>query len=131
MELSKSDLQALCLSETCCHKNGTRPLSLLCLDKQLYIPSFNSITLLTSCSATYKCGGKFGNFVASECRWGDNGRCSHYYEIQEAREELDQEEYYEYEDKDRLIDLKVKYERALAAKEDRLQEYLDDLYDFN
>lgn len=42
--------------------------------------------------------------------------------------ELDRKEYYEYEDKDRLIDLKVKYERALAAK-DRLQEYLDDLYD--
>lgn len=82
-----------------------------------------------TCAATYKCGGKFGNFVAYECRYGDNGRCSHYYEIQDFKEELERDEYDEDEDKDRLVGLEVEYERALAVKENRLQEYLDDLYE--
>ena len=29
----------------------------------------------------------------------------------------------------KIMDLEVSYDRALAVKEDRLQEYLDDIYD--
>lgn len=73
----------------------------------------------------YKCTK---DFVSYDCRFKENGRCGHYYEIERAEEELDNFDYFEHEDKSKIIDLEVTYERALAVKEDRLQEYLDDLY---
>ena len=36
--VNNTDLQALYLSGTFCHKNGTRPLAVLHLDNRLYIP---------------------------------------------------------------------------------------------
>jgi hypothetical protein len=74
----------------------------------------------------YKCSK---NFVSYICTFKENGRCSHYYEIKRASEEIENYEYDLYEYKDRIMDLECEYERALAVKEDRLKEYLDDLYD--
>jgi len=82
---------------------------------------------LEKCTVTPKCSV---GIVAYECRYGDNGRCSHYYEIQQFNEELERDEYYEEEDKDRIQDLEIDYERALAVKEDRFQEYLDSICDY-
>lgn len=73
----------------------------------------------------YKCTK---DFVSYDCQFKENGRCGHYYEIERANEEMDNFDYFEHEDKNKIIDLEVTYERALAVKEDRLQEYLDDLY---
>lgn len=78
----------------------------------------------TTLDVNYKCTK---NHVTYFCQFKENGRCSHYYEIERANEELEQEEYYEHEKKDRIMDLEVDYERALAVKEDRLREYLDDM----
>ena len=73
----------------------------------------------------YKCTK---DYVSYDCQFKESGRCGHYYEIERAEEELDNFDYFEHEDKSKIIDLEVTYERALAVKEDRLQEYLDDLY---
>ncbi len=81
---------------------------------------------LDECNGKYKCTR---NFVGYECQFKENGRCSHFYEIESAKEEMEREAYYEDEDKDRLRDLRCKYERALAVKQDRLEEYLEDFYD--
>lgn len=74
----------------------------------------------------YKCTK---DYVSYDCQFKENGRCGHYYEIERAEEELAHFDYFEHEDKMKIMDLEVSYERALAVKEDRLQEYLDDLYD--
>ena len=76
-------------------------------------------------SGKYKCTK---DYVSYDCQFKESGRCGHYYEIERAEEELDHFDYFEHEDKHKIIDLEVVYERALAVKEDRLQEYLDDLY---
>lgn len=81
---------------------------------------------LDTCTGKYNCNK---NFVAYDCKFKENGRCSHYYEIERADEEMQNYEYYEFEDKKKIMDLECRYERALAVKEDRLQEYLDDMYD--
>ena len=81
---------------------------------------------LKVCDSVYKCNK---DFVAYECQFKKNGRCSHYYEIKKAEEDLDHFEYYEHVKKDRIIDLEIAYERALAIKEDRLKEYEDAISD--
>lgn len=75
----------------------------------------------------YKCTK---DYVSYDCQFKENGRCSHYYEIEIAREDLDYYEYYIHEDKIKIMDLEVVYDRALAVKENRLQEYLDDIDDW-
>jgi len=75
----------------------------------------------------YKCSK---NHVTYDCQFKENGRCSHYYEIERANEELEQEEYYEEEHKNRIESLEYQYKRALAVKEDRLEEYLDDMFEY-
>lgn len=82
---------------------------------------------LDICSSIYnKCSV---DFVAFDCKFNDNGRCSHYYEIEDLQEELDNYKCdihkYEYE----IIELESCYERALAIKEDRLEEYYNNLED--
>jgi len=84
------------------------------------------LDICTGLNGKYKCTE---NYVSYDCRFKENGRCSHFYEIKIADEELEDYEYYEHEKKDRLQDLEIEYERALAVKENRLQEYLDDMYD--
>lgn len=68
-------------------------------------------------------------FIYYDCQFKENGRCSHYYEIKRAEEDLEHFEYYEHEKKGRIIDLEIEYERALAIKEDRLKEYEDAISD--
>jgi hypothetical protein len=80
----------------------------------------------TGFNGKYKCTE---NYVSYDCEFKENGRCSHFYEIKRADEELEHYEYYEYDKKDRIQDLEIEYERALAVKENRLQEYLDNIYD--
>ena len=72
------------------------------------------------CDSTYKCRK---NFVAYECQFKENGRCSHYYKIEHVEEDIGyiEENIHDYHDK--YLDMKIKYERALAIKEDRLEEY--------
>ena len=69
------------------------------------------------------------NYIAYECEFGDNGRCSHYYELKSLEEDLEcyESDIHEYEI--RIINLEVEYRRALAIKENRLQEYLDSIDD--
>jgi hypothetical protein len=74
-------------------------------------------------NANYKCTK---NYVSHDCRFNENGRCSHYYEIERANEELEDFEYYEHEDMSKIWGLQADYERALAVKENRLDEYLQD-----
>jgi len=81
---------------------------------------------LDVCNGEYKCTK---DFICYECQFKENGRCSHYYQIERATERFRELEYYEYEDKSLIIDLKFRYKRALAVKEDRLDEYLEELYD--
>jgi len=70
------------------------------------------------------------NHVAYECRYAnENGRCSHYYEIKHLEEKLEMYEYYIDENRDRIIDLEIDYEVALAKKEGRYEEYKERLYD--
>jgi hypothetical protein len=70
------------------------------------------------------------NYVAYECRYAhQNGRCSHYYGIKRLEEELEMYEYYIDENRDRIIDLEIDYEVALAKKEGRYEEYKESLYD--
>jgi hypothetical protein len=76
---------------------------------------------LDGCTGRDKCTK---NYVSYDCRFKNSGRCSHYYEIQDFKEELERDEYYEDEDRDRLRGLEYKYERALAVKENRLEEFL-------
>ena len=80
----------------------------------------------TGLDGKYKCTK---DYVSYDCQFKENGRCSHYYEIERAIEEIDNFDYFEHEDKMKIIDLEVYYDRALAVKENRLQEYLDMLYD--
>jgi hypothetical protein len=74
-------------------------------------------------------GGCKKYFVCYECQFKENGRCSHYYEIERAKEELEMYEYYDNEDKSEIDILEYKYERALAVKENRIEEYRQNLYD--
>ena len=83
---------------------------------------------LDVCDGEYKCTK---DFIRYECQFKENGRCCHYYEIERANEKLEELDYYEHEDQNLIIDLEIRYERALAVKEDRLDEYQDELdYDW-
>lgn len=79
---------------------------------------------LDVCNGNYKCSK---DHITYECQFKENGRCSHYYEIERAKEILEEFDYYEHEDQDKISDLEVRYERALAVKEDRLEEYEEEL----
>ena len=84
---------------------------------------------LNTCNGKYKCKKEF---VAYNCQFEENGRCSHYYEIENLEEQLENFEYIIDEDTSRYHDLHYEYERALAVKENRLDEYqqqLEDDYD--
>jgi len=72
------------------------------------------------CNSTYKC---HGDYVAYECRFKDNGRCSHYYDIKHCEERLEDYDYVVDEYTDYYIDYQVEYERTLAIKENRYEEY--------
>lgn len=76
-------------------------------------------------SGKYKCST---NWICYYCQFKENGRCSHYYEIERANEEIEEGQYYEEEDKDKLNQLENRYDRMLAVKENRLEEFLNDLY---
>jgi hypothetical protein len=87
---------------------------------------------LKVCDSTYKCKK---NFVAYECQFKENGRCSHYYEIEELERNLEDYEYDIDQYHETYVDLQVTYERNLAIKEDRYEEYKqqmeDDFDDWN
>jgi len=83
---------------------------------------------LDECTGKYKCTL---NYVCYDCQFKENGRCGHYYDIERANEELENFEYYEDEDESLIMDLEIQYERALAVKENRLDEYKYQLeYDY-
>lgn len=69
------------------------------------------------------------NWICYYCQFKENGRCSHYYEIERANEEIEIGEYYEEKDRDDLNQMEWRYGRLLAIKENRLEEFLNDLYD--
>jgi len=70
------------------------------------------------------------NHVAYECTFKENGRCSHYYNIKHYEERLENYAYVEDEYTDSYNDYCVEYERVLAIKEDRYEEYKNRLYDY-
>lgn len=104
-------------------------------EKNALIKSISEQCLL--CKSTSKCGEKLEehlkvcdsvhkckkDFVAYECQFKKNGRCSHYYEIKHLDEDLENIEYVIDDYRRKYLDLKVEYERELARKEDRLEEY--------
>lgn len=65
----------------------------------------------TGLNGEYKCAK---NFISFHCRFKENGRCKHYYDIERARDELEEIEHNEHEDKQKILDLQNEYERALA-----------------
>lgn len=83
------------------------------------------------------CGGIDGNgkykcekdYVSYDCQFRENGRCSHYYEIERIEEQLGNYQYDIDEYNSSYIDLQVVYERALAVKENRLKEYQEQIED--
>jgi len=68
----------------------------------------------------YKCTK---NYISYDCQFKQNGRCSHYYEIEELQIELG---YYDDDIHDmraNFYDYEITYNRELAKKENRLEEY--------
>jgi hypothetical protein len=106
-------------------KNSIREQIGLC-DEKCKEKLQKHLDICTGFNGKYKCTR---DFVSYDCQFKENGRCSHYYEIEHLSEDLDRYEYYEEEAKSEIGELEYQYERALAVKENRLQEYLDDLYD--
>ncbi len=76
-------------------------------------------------SGKYKCTKDHDTYM---CQFMDIGRCEHFYEIQKYLTELERYECYDDDGQDKINELEYQYERALAVKEDRLREYLDNLY---
>ena len=81
---------------------------------------------LKICKSSYKC---HGDYVAYDCRFIDNGRCEHYYEIKHLNEKLEDFEYVIEQYEDDYIDAQISYERALTIKEVGYEKYKEDLYD--
>jgi uncharacterized membrane-anchored protein YhcB (DUF1043 family) len=75
------------------------------------------------------CDGCTKNYVSYDCRFKENGRCSHYYEIEHIEERLEDYQYVIDEYTSSYHDLQYEYERALADKENRLKEYQQQLED--
>jgi hypothetical protein len=78
---------------------------------------------ISTCDSKYKCTK---NFVAYECQFKRNGRCSHYYEIEHLEKDLDDCQYDIDNYSSRYYNLKSEYERALAIKENSLAEHEQD-----
>jgi len=72
--------------------------------------------------------------VCYECKKSENiennGRCSHFYEIEHLEKELENIKYHKDELEDQIINLEVDYERKLAIKEGRYEQYMEDLDDY-
>ena len=100
----------------------------LCREKRQQIELCNSTdecaknleAHLKVCDGDYKCTQ---NYVAYECTYKENGRCSHYYEIKHIDERLEDYEYTIDSYTDLYQDLQISHERALAIKENRYDEY--------
>jgi hypothetical protein len=72
------------------------------------------------------------DYVAYECKFEENGRCSHYYNIKYCKEKLEDYEYVEDRYRDSYSDYQVEYELQLAKKENRYEQYvryLDSYFD--
>jgi len=81
---------------------------------------------LKICNSNYKC---HGDYVAYECRFIDNGRCEHYYEIKHLNEKLEDFEYVIDQYDNEYVDAKISYERAFTIKRVGYEKYKEDLYD--
>ena len=71
-------------------------------------------------------------FVSYECQFKENGRCRHFYEIENAQEIIDFYDENLQDLYDRFYEAEGKYQRELAKKENRLDEYIremDEEYD--
>jgi hypothetical protein len=82
------------------------------------------------------CGGIDGKYkcekyhVSYDCQFTkENGRCSHYYEIKHIEEQLEDYQYVIDEYYSSYLELEISYERALAVKENRLEEYIQQIED--
>jgi hypothetical protein len=72
------------------------------------------------------------NYLSHYCQFNvkENGRCSHFYQIEGAVDELTEYSCYFEKCKERIDELENKYKEAKAVKEDRLEYYLDELDDY-
>lgn len=72
--------------------------------------------------------------VCYECKKShnikNNGRCSHFYDIEYLNEQLENTEYYDDCLEDEICELEADYDRKLAIKEGRYEQYKEDLYDY-
>ena len=87
--------------------------------KELYVH-------LKECDSNPKCKK---DCVAYECRFKENGRCLHYYNLERLNEKYENYQYVIDNYHDIFTDLQVKYERALVIKDDMYEEYKNRLYD--
>jgi len=75
------------------------------------------------------CNSKYSkctrHFVSYDCQFKENGRCEHYYDIDEETEKKERYQSIISDLHERVGELEMKYERELARKENRLQEYYD------
>jgi len=74
----------------------------------------------------YKCKK---DHVSYDCQFRENGRCSHYYEIEHIEEQLEDYQYVIDEYYSSYLELENSFERALAVKENRLDEYEQQIED--
>ena len=81
---------------------------------------------LNICNSSYKC---HDDYVAYECRFIDNGRCNHYYDIKYLKEQLENFEYVIDQYDDDYVDAEIKYKRASTIKRIGYEKYKEDLYD--
>jgi queuine/archaeosine tRNA-ribosyltransferase len=77
----------------------------------------------------YKCELDSVCYHCKNYNYENDGRCSHYYEIEHLDEKLENLCCYSENLKNRIVDLQVDYEIKLAIKEGRYEEYKNDLYD--
>ena len=68
----------------------------------------------------YKCTK---DFISYDCKYKNNGRCSHYYEIEELESDLGDCNETIYDMRTKLYKLEETYNRELAKKENRIEEY--------
>ena len=78
----------------------------------------------------YKCERESVCYHCDRYNYENNGRCSHYYEIKHLDEQFENLGEYSEDLSDRICSLEVDYDRKLAIKEGRYEQYKEDLWDY-
>lgn len=108
-------------------KDSLRKQRMLCNSNKECVKKLDAhLKICNGFNGKYKCNK---DSVSYDCKFKENGRCSHYYEIEDLEEQLENFEYVIDKYTSRYHDLQYIYERAMAVKENRLDEYQQQLED--